>query len=78
MDQPKRAHPFDLLQRVIHLVERTGAMLFLLVAIYCGLTEAITFTATVATHALRFARERTDEAARAVSGLVSEMKEWRP
>jgi hypothetical protein len=30
----------------------------------CGLTEATAFTATVATHEPRFARERTNEAAR--------------
>jgi hypothetical protein len=77
MDESRRGHPFDLLRRVIHLIERTGATIFLLVAIYCGLIEATAFTATVTTHALRFARERTHEAARAVSGLVSEVKEWR-
>lgn len=77
MDQPKRADPATLLRRAIHLIERMGATLFLLVAIYCGLTEAVAFTATVTTYALRFARERTHHAAEAVSGLAKELREWR-
>lgn len=56
---------------------RSGATLFLLVAIYCGLTEAIAFTASAATHALAFARERTHHASHAVSELVDEVKKWR-
>jgi len=78
MAEPTRTHPFNLLRSAVHLIERAGATLFLLVAIYCGLTEAVAFTATVATHALRFARERTHHAAQAVAGLTEELRAWRP
>jgi DNA-binding transcriptional ArsR family regulator len=77
MSDPNRARPLDLLRRAIHAIERIGATLFLLVAIYCGLVEAIAFTASAATHALGFARERTHHASRAVAGLVDELRKWR-
>ena len=78
MAAPERNRLFDFIRRLIHLIERTGATLFLLVALYCGLVEAIAFTASAAAHALAFARERTQHATQAVAGLVSEMKKWRP
>lgn len=77
MAGPERTPPFDFLRRLIHLIERTGATLFLLVALYCSLTEAVAFTASAATHALAFARERTQHTSQAVSGLVTEVKKWR-
>lgn len=77
MAAPERNRLFDFLRRTIHLIERTGATLFLLVAIYCGLAEAIAFTASTAAHALAFARERTYHASRAVSELAAEVKKWR-
>jgi hypothetical protein len=66
MAEPGRNRLFDFLRRAIHIIERTGATLFLLVAIYCGLTEAVAFTASEAAHALAFARERTHHASHAV------------
>ncbi len=77
MVEPSRNRFFDLLQRSIRLIERTGATLFLLVALYCGLVEAIAFTVSAATHALAFARERTHHASHAVSDLAAEVRKWR-
>jgi hypothetical protein len=76
MAAPERNRPFDFLHRTIHLIERAGATLFLLVAIYCGLIEAVAFTASTAAHALAFARERTHHAYHAISELAAEVKKW--
>lgn len=77
MAEPKRVPLFEFLRRCIHIIERAGATLFLLVAVYCGLTEAVAFTASAATHALALARERTHHASYAVSELAAEVRKWR-
>lgn len=59
-----------------HIIEYTGAALFLLFAAWCCLTEAVAITATVLRTLLAYARKRTQHARDELRAVREEVRDW--